>query len=115
MIAANRIDDQPGSGSEQPIGHDRDQRKGEIDQDVLAEQDRSDERKIAQQRDVDRVQFNPRQTGKTFTDQSGQAKPQQGQRQTGRHLRGHQRLGQKGEEQGHADTAQQPGANTEHR
>ncbi len=99
MAVADRTQFQAGAAPEQEPVHAEDQRDRQVEDQVLPEQQRSQERDIGKQRDCNRLQLGARHADIGFADLAGNAEAENGERKTGRHLVGDERQRQETEEQ----------------
>ncbi len=115
MGIADGPQDQPCMGAIEEPGDPRDQREGGIDQEILVEQNRPDDGKAGENRQVQLRQRVERHADIGFADQRAEAGAEDGKRQAGRHLVGQQDLGQDGEGKGKCSTGKRRGSDTQDR
>ena len=111
---ADRAQDQAGMGAAQEPGDGDQRREREIDQRILAEQDRADHRQCGKAGNGELGQGLQRLADIAGADQRREADTEDGERQSGRDLIGQQGQGQHGEDQRHRRAGERRRDDAEH-
>ena len=113
VVLADGAQDHAGACPGKEPGDPGDQQDRQVNQGIMREQQRPDDRDIGQHGDVNFGQRRRRLAGIGLPPKGRQAQSEYGQRQTRRHLIGHQHLGQKTEQKGGDGTGESGGEDTE--